>query len=157
MFQAHRDIAGMTRIVQVATAWAVVLLVLFRVCGAAAEATARSHGEQHEPVPCPSPAAAPGSVAQINPACDLRTLYTKAAQIGVGLAVLPDPTVARYRRIYDLSIQAIELGMLRDGYVLDRFYLPRIHSDHDKSSQRTSGDEPDATKQTVSTPQAATF
>jgi len=32
--------------------------------------------------------------------------------------------VPRYRRLYDLSVEAIELGMLEGGYVLDRYSLP---------------------------------
>jgi hypothetical protein len=78
------------------------------------------------PVPqrCPTNSVEPGSSMQINPACDLRTLYPTAGHIGLALAVVPDPKVPRYKRIYDLSIQAIELGMLRDGFVLDRYYLP---------------------------------
>lgn len=73
---------------------------------------------------CPNPGGKPGSGKQIDPACDLRNLYPEAHTIGIALAIVPDPLVPRYKRNYDLAIQAIELGMLKDGYVLDRYYLP---------------------------------
>src|SRR5271167_4122933 len=50
--------------------------------------------------------------------------YPQASSIGVAVALVPDPLVPRYRRLYDLSIMAIELGMLRDGFVLDRYSFP---------------------------------
>jgi hypothetical protein len=65
-----------------------------------------------------------GEPKQIDPTCDVKVYYPSAADIGVALAVVPDQLVPRYKRIYDLSIQAIELGMLKDGYVLDRYYFP---------------------------------
>ena len=61
---------------------------------------------------------------QINPAMSLPSLFPDADQISMAVAVVPDPLVPRYRRLYDLDLVAIELGMLRNGYVLDRFYLP---------------------------------
>src|SRR5882757_4616120 len=61
---------------------------------------------------------------QINPAVTLTSLFPGADQISLAVAVVPDPLVPRYRRLYDLDLVAIELGMLRNGYVLDRFYLP---------------------------------
>src|SRR5215468_11177592 len=61
---------------------------------------------------------------QINPATNLSTLFPDADRISLAVAVVPDPLVPRYRRLYDLELVAIELGMLRNGYVLDRFYLP---------------------------------
>src|SRR5262249_19739352 len=51
-------------------------------------------------------------------------LFPAAVQISFAVAVVPDPLVPRYRRPYDLEVAALELGMLEDGYVLDRFYLP---------------------------------
>src|SRR5262249_49688460 len=54
----------------------------------------------------------------------LATLFPEAEQISLAVAVVPDPLVPRYRRLYDHHLVAIELGMLRSGYVLDRFYLP---------------------------------
>jgi hypothetical protein len=65
-----------------------------------------------------------GQHKQIDPGCELKTLYPNADSIGLALAVVPDPRVPRYKRIYDLAIQAVEMGMLRDGFVLDRYYLP---------------------------------
>ena len=61
---------------------------------------------------------------QVYPATRLSTLFPAAVQISFAVAVVPDPLVPRYRRPYDLQIVAIELGMLHDGYVLDRFFLP---------------------------------
>ena len=61
---------------------------------------------------------------QVYPAAQLSTLFPAATQISFAVAVVPDPLVPRYRRPYDLDIVALELGMLRDGYVLDRFFLP---------------------------------
>ncbi|MBS0420161.1 MAG: hypothetical protein JSR66_20790 [Proteobacteria bacterium] len=61
---------------------------------------------------------------QLNPAVSLATLLPEAAEIDLGVVVVPDPRVARYQRPYDLGLVAIELGMLKNGYVLDRFYLP---------------------------------
>jgi hypothetical protein len=61
---------------------------------------------------------------QINPAMNLSSLFPDADRISLAVAVVPDPLVPRYRRLYDLELVAIELGMLRNGYVLDRFYLP---------------------------------
>lgn len=61
---------------------------------------------------------------QLNPAVTLATLLPEAGEIDLGVAIVPDPRVARYKRPYDLGLVAIELGMLKNGYVLDRFYLP---------------------------------
>jgi len=61
---------------------------------------------------------------QVNPSADLAALYPQAASIGLAIAIVPDPHVPRYRRLFDLEIQAITLGMLDDGYVLDRYAFP---------------------------------
>ena len=76
--------------------------------------------------PAPSSAKDDGSdeSRQIHPAMTLASLFPEAEQIGLAVAVVPDPLVPRYRRLYDLELVAIELGMLKKGYVLDRFYLP---------------------------------
>jgi hypothetical protein len=59
------------------------------------------------------------------PAAELiARMYPHASSVGVAIAVVPDPLVPRYRRLYDLSIKAIELGMLKDNYVLDRYSFP---------------------------------
>src|SRR5215471_12096541 len=55
---------------------------------------------------------------------NLSSLFPDADRISLAVAVVPDPLVPRYRRLYDLNLVAIELGMLKKGYVLDRFYLP---------------------------------
>lgn len=59
-----------------------------------------------------------------NVAVPIATRYPRAAKIGLGIVVVPDPLVPRYRRMYDLSIAALELGMGKDGYVLDRYGFP---------------------------------
>lgn len=50
--------------------------------------------------------------------------YLKADSVGLALAIVPDPLVPRYGRLFDLHVLALELGMLKDGYVLDRFSFP---------------------------------
>jgi hypothetical protein len=67
-----------------------------------------------------------GVTSQVNPNAPLADLSPAADPISVGIVILPDPLVPRYRRLYDLSISALELGMLRQGYVLDRYSLPWI-------------------------------
>ena len=74
---------------------------------------------------------APGSAAihrgvhaQLQAGEPLVRRYPKASTIGLAIAVVPDPLVPRYRRAYDLAIKAIELGMLKAGYVLDRYAFP---------------------------------
>ncbi len=59
-----------------------------------------------------------------NVAVPIAVRYPRAASIGLAIVVVPDPLVPRYRRLYDLSIAAIELGMLKDGFVLDRYAFP---------------------------------
>src|SRR5688572_30800945 len=62
--------------------------------------------------------------AQVDPGADLASLYPEAGHIGMAIAIVPDPHVPRYRRLFDLEVQAITLGMLHDGYVLDRYAFP---------------------------------
>ncbi len=59
-----------------------------------------------------------------NVAVPIGVRYPRAATIGLAIVVVPDPLVPRYRRLYDLSISALELGMLKDGFVLDRYSFP---------------------------------
>ena len=66
----------------------------------------------------------PSAPAQVDPNSDLAKLYPQAGSIGLALAIVPDPHIPRYRRIFDLQVQAITLGMLNDGYVLDRYAFP---------------------------------
>jgi hypothetical protein len=82
-----------------------------------------------------------GVHAQIpNVAVPIAKRYPRAAKIGLGIVVVPDPLVPRYRRMYDLSIAAIELGMLKDGFVLDRYAFP-----WDEELRRpTTADSPEA-------------
>jgi len=65
---------------------------------------------------------------QVDPGSNLAELYPRAGNIGLALAIAPDPHIPRYRRIFDLQIQAITLGMLNDGYVLDRYAFPWTHT-----------------------------
>jgi hypothetical protein len=69
-------------------------------------------------------APAPVARSQVEPDVDLAALYPQAGHIGLAVAIVPDPHVPRYRRLFDLEVQAIQLGMLRDGYVLDRYSFP---------------------------------
>ena len=66
----------------------------------------------------------PAIRSQVDPRVDLAELYPEAGHIGLAVAIVPDPHVPRYRRLFDLELQAIQLGMLNDGYVLDRYSFP---------------------------------
>lgn len=67
----------------------------------------------------------PGAVSpQIEAASFVANTYPHATSISFGVVIVPNPLVPRYRRPYDLSIKAIELGMLKDNYVLDRYAFP---------------------------------
>jgi hypothetical protein len=77
---------------------------------------------------------------QIDPTANLRDTFSDTAQISVGVAIVPDPMVPRYRRLYDLSVEAIELGMLNAGYVLDRYSLPWDEQLKAESSERAETD-----------------
>ena len=79
-----------------------------------------------------------GMRRQVSPAARLSTLFPTAVQISFAVAVVPDPIVPRYRRPYDLDIVALELGMLREGYVLDRFYLPWNEELRNEATRRVS-------------------
>lgn len=85
---------------------------------AAVALLAAQAGAETPPVMLPVKASPP---AQVEPSANLAVLYPEAGNIGVTVAVVPDPQVPRYRRLFDLGIQAITLGMLNDGYVLDRY------------------------------------
>ena len=86
---------------------------------------------------------------QIDPTANLSQTFPQASQISVGVAVVPDPTVPRYRRLYDLSVEAIELGMLDAGYVLDRYSLPwdaQLQPDNPDSTNSTPAIVPPSEK-----------
>ncbi|HEY6124982.1 MAG TPA: hypothetical protein VIV63_10030 [Steroidobacteraceae bacterium] len=74
--------------------------------------------------PAPVTAAVKPAPAQVDPNSSLSRLYPGAGSIGMAVAIAPDPNVPRYRRLFDLGIHAITLGMLHDGYVLDRYSIP---------------------------------
>lgn len=61
---------------------------------------------------------------QIEAASFVANTYPHATSISFGVVIVPNPLVPRYRRPYDLSVKAIELGMLKDNYVLDRYAFP---------------------------------
>jgi hypothetical protein len=107
-------------------------------------AGADNNGVASEPAAEPqSPSA--GVRPQVYPAARLATLFPAAVQISFGVAVVPDPLVPRYRRPYDLEVVALELGMLEDGYVLDRFYLPwndDLRNDEHRAEPATAGPAP---------------
>jgi hypothetical protein len=94
--------------------WSLAAVLVFGVCllpVAAAQQAVLPPGKQGVP-------------AQVDPTSDLAKLYPQAGSIGLALAIVPDPHIPRYRRLFDLEIQAITLGMLDDGYVLDRYLFP---------------------------------
>ncbi|MFL6606258.1 MAG: hypothetical protein ACJ8R9_33710 [Steroidobacteraceae bacterium] len=107
---------------------AYVVMFSLLTAGASAVASATTEEATAPPGPTkPNPAGLPhpqGPRFQIDPTADLRDTFPRASQISLGVAVVPDPMVPRYRRLYDLSVEAIELGMLDAGYVLDRYSLP---------------------------------
>ena len=74
--------------------------------------------------PATAAATTPALGMQVSPSEDLARLYPEAGSIGLAVAIVPDPHVPRYRRLFDLEVQAITLGMLDDGYVLDRYAFP---------------------------------
>lgn len=62
---------------------------------------------------------------QIDPHADLTNYFGRSKyDIEYALAAVPDPRVPRHRRQYDNAITAINLGMLRAGFVLDSFGFP---------------------------------
>ncbi len=60
----------------------------------------------------------------------------------MAVAIVPDPNVPRYRRLFDLEIQAITLGMLNDGYVLDRYVFPWNTGNGEKDGRPPPGSDP---------------
>jgi hypothetical protein len=77
--------------------------------------------------------------SDIDPSADLPAHYAQAGEIEVAIVVVPDPRVPRYRRLYDLSLEAIQIGMLAQNYVLDRWSLPWPVGD----GSDAPGEEPD--------------
>lgn len=62
---------------------------------------------------------------QIDPRRAVREYFDGTTdRIELALAAIPDPRVPRHRRQYDNAVTAINQGMLRDGFVLDRFGFP---------------------------------
>jgi hypothetical protein len=110
----------------------------------AAAATAGSPPIQIKLVSPADPPHSQGPRYQIDPTADLRVTFPQASQISVGVAIVPDPMVPRYRRLYDLSVGAIELGMLDAGYVLDRYSLPWDEHLKAASSEKADSDSGDA-------------
>ena len=102
-------------------ALSLVLAVFFGSCFGAGPPMAV---EAAEAQPSPGAPAEPATGMQLSPSADLAALYPQAASIGLAVAIAPDPHVPRYRRLFDLEVQAITLGMLDDGYVLDRYAFP---------------------------------
>jgi hypothetical protein len=79
---------------------------------------------------------------QITAAEPIAKKYPEASSISMAIAIVPDPLVPRYRRPYDLSIKAIELGMLKDNFVLDRYSFPwsqQLEQDAALSESAASG------------------
>jgi hypothetical protein len=95
-----------------------VLAAIVLILGTCIHADAAA---QSTPPPLPPKPATP---SQVDANSSLSRLYPQAGSIGLAVAIAPDPNVPRYRRLFDLEIQAITLGMLHDGYVLDRYAFP---------------------------------
>jgi hypothetical protein len=99
-------------------------VAMFAAAAAAIAADVTALPIQAKPANAEDLAPPQGPRHQIDPTADLKDTFPRASQISLGVAVVPDPLVPRYRRLYDLSVEAIELGMLDAGYVLDRYSLP---------------------------------
>ena len=89
-----------------------------------------------------APAPAKPPPAQVDANSSLSRLYPQAGSIGLAVAIVPDPNVPRYRRLFDLEIQAITLGMLNDGYVLDRYAFPWNTGSGEKDAKPSPGTDP---------------
>ncbi len=85
------------------------------------------------------PDAAGDFVPQVSVWQDLAELYPEAQKISFAIAAVPDPRVPRYRRFYDLDIEALQLGMLSEGYTLDRWSVPWLGA----NVQKTAGKHPE--------------
>jgi hypothetical protein len=107
--------------------------------GAEPASTAKSGGSAEPSIESLSTTS--GVRPQVYPAAWLAGLFPSAVKISFVVAVVPDPLVPRYRRPYDLDIVALELGMLQEGYVLDRFYLP-WNDELRAASSSTSSSQP---------------
>src|ERR1044071_5477814 len=86
---------------------------------------------------------APAMRGQVDPKVDLAQLYPEAGHIGLAIAIVPDPHVPRYRRRFDLEVQAIQLGMLNDGYVLDRYSFPWNEPPADDDGKQEAAKKPE--------------
>lgn len=62
--------------------------------------------------------------AQIRPVDPVMDHFADFGAIRFAVAAVPDPRVPRHGRAYDNDIAAIMAGMLRAGYVLDRYNFP---------------------------------
>src|ERR1700745_1789173 len=89
----HPTDAAMLRIIRIVSSLAVLLCTLACTPALAAKRSALSN-----------------RVWQISPAMNLANLFPDADRISLGVVVVPDPLVPRYRRLYDLDLVAIELG-----------------------------------------------
>src|SRR5882672_1605045 len=74
--------------------------------------------------PAPQPGKSPVRPQIAHVGTPVANHYVKADSVGLAIAIVPDPLVPRYGRMFDLYVLALELGMLKDGYVLDRFSFP---------------------------------
>ncbi len=82
------------------------------------------------------PDAAGDFVPQVSVWQDLAELYPEAQKISLAIAAVPDPRVPRYRRFYDLDIEALQLGMLSEGYTLDRWAVPWLGANLQKTAAK---------------------
>jgi hypothetical protein len=82
------------------------------------------------------PDAAGDFVPQVSVWQDLAELYPEAQKISFAIAAVPDPRVPRYRRFYDLDIEALQLGMLSEGYTLDRWSVPWLGANVQKTAEK---------------------
>lgn len=111
------------RTAAIAASWMALIAVALASDGIASAADAAAKSD-----------AAGDFVPQISVWQDLAEFYSEAQKISFAIAAVPDPRVPRYRRFYDLDIEALQLGMLSEGYTLDRWSVPWLGANVQKAA-----------------------
>ena len=106
---------------------ALLVFSFMALCGAAATRCVADEAQSPD-----EPSARP----QIDLRLDISESYPHARKISFAVVTVPDPRVPRYRRLYDLTIEALQLGMLSKSYVLDRWAVPWAHTARKLSGHR---------------------
>jgi hypothetical protein len=136
------------RMLTVRGSTAALLMCGHWVANAAAGDNAGSRGTQSPPGAVINVAAPASHKPSIHPQMSVGTPvanhYVTADSVALAIATVPDPMVPRYGRLFDLSVLALELGMLKDGYVLDRYSFPwREALQHESEAASSKPDPPE--------------